>query len=49
MGCGRSLAEIQLWGEASDAERERILVRAAERRAASAARRRAWLDGAGAE
>ena len=43
MGCGRSLAEIRAWGEADDAERGRILVRAAVRRAASAARRRAWL------
>ena len=38
MGCGRSLAEIRDWSAAGDAERLDILARAAERRAARAAR-----------
>ena len=49
MGCGRSLAEIKLWGEADDAERNHILALAARRRAEAAARRRVWLTGENAE
>lgn len=42
MGCGRSLDEIRIWGEAPDAERLQILERAARRRAEREARRMAW-------
>jgi len=42
MGCGRTLAEIRDWGGADDAERRRILERAAERRRERAARLKTW-------
>ena len=45
LGCGRSLDEIRIWSEADDAERLRILDRAAARRAERAARQRAWQMG----
>lgn len=45
LGCGRSLDEIRIWSEADDAERLRILDRAAARRAERAARQRAWQTG----
>ena len=45
LGCGRSLDEIRLWGQASDRERATILERAVLRRAERAARRRAWEAG----
>ena len=41
LGCGRSLDEIRVWSEADDAERLRILERAAARRAERTARQRA--------
>ena len=40
LGCYRSLAEIRAWHEADAEERERILERCAERRAADQARQR---------
>lgn len=45
MGCGRSLDEIRLWGEADDIQRLGILERAAARRAEREARFRAWQAG----
>jgi len=45
LGCGRTLDEIRLWGEADDAMRRRILSSAALRRAERDRRRIVWLDG----
>ena len=45
LGCGRSLDEIRVWGEAADAQRLAILERAAARRAEREARRQAWQRG----
>ena len=45
MGCGRSLDEIRVWGEADDTQRQGILERAAARRAEREARFRAWQAG----
>ena len=45
LGCGRSLDEIRIWSESDDAERLRILERAAARRAEREARWRAWDTG----
>jgi uncharacterized protein len=42
LGCGRSLDEIRLWSVADDAERLRILERAASRRAERVSHR--WPD-----
>jgi predicted Fe-S protein YdhL (DUF1289 family) len=42
MGCGRALSEIRDWGAADDAERNRILGRAAVRRRERAERLRTW-------
>lgn len=42
MGCGRTLDEIRDWGVADDAQRNRILERAAGRRSERAARLRGW-------
>ena len=42
LGCGRSLDEIRIWSESDDAERLRILERAAARRAERASRM--WPD-----
>lgn len=47
MGCGRSLDEIRVWGEAGDAERMAILGQAARRRAEREARMQAWRQGQG--
>ena len=43
MGCGRALSEIRDWGAADDAERNRILDRAAGRRRERAERLKTWF------
>lgn len=47
LGCGRSLDEIKVWSEASDAARLGILEQAARRRAEREARMQAWRQGSG--
>lgn len=44
LGCGRSLDEIRDWSAAADPERQKILERAAGRRAARAARLRGLIS-----